>query len=316
MLSSQFHIATTWHCAVASFFLTTGQPIKGLVPISRRVYHQIAQLHSNCSINCFLCVSESKPTHLLERSRRRFGSQGARLSCKWGNAGMDRNKRRTGEQEIKRSCDISLSGCSVAQPVSLVTHRSHFRCRCQKGVWGVCVLLFLERWSQAQISKAEQEVGRWPRHMFIIEEMARFLSSQNGWLFPRSHADPSASFISHTLSLLLVLAPSSRPLWFVFALCLAFAEAFFLSLLRQSDPFASIWHCTHLNVSLSVILSLPHYQRSHLLFIRAHIGQVKGACLVVAAVDLDGDKRDASFKLWLLIDAWEMARLCVRWRAI
>lgn len=151
--------------------------------------------------------------------------------------------------------------------------------------------------------------------MFIIEEMAGFLSSENGWLFPRSHTDPSASFISHTLSLLLILTiftssvicicPLPRVLWSIF-----------LSLLRKSDPLTSIWHCTHSNVFLSFILSLPHYPRSHLLFIRAHIGRAKGACLVMAAVELDGDKRKASFKLSLLIDAWEIARLCVHWRAI
>lgn len=127
------------HC---SFFFLTGQAIKGLVPISRRVYHQIVQLHSNCSINCFLCMFKSKLTYLLKHSRRCFGSQGVRLSCKWGNAGMDRNERRKEERKIKRSCDILRSGCSVAQPVSLVTHESRFLCCCQNGVWGVCVLLY------------------------------------------------------------------------------------------------------------------------------------------------------------------------------
>lgn len=77
-----------------------------------------------------------------------------------------------------------------------------------------------------------------------------------------------------------------------------------LSLLRKSDLLASIWHCTHLNVYLSVILSLPRYQRSHLHFIMGHIGRAKEACLVMAAVALDGDKREtylSNYHFWLML---------------
>lgn len=242
---------------------------------------------------------KSKLAHLSECLRRcwllRCMAQLQMKQCRRGQEWKE--KRRA---DAKRSCDILLSGWSVAQPVSLDTHEARFLCCCQNGVWGVCVLLCLQRWSHAQISRAEREAG-WEIQTHVYHWRDGWIPFIWEWLTVPSlpYWPLSSLYLTHTFpfthprsifaSSMICICPLPRVLWSIF-----------LSLLHKSDPLTSIWHRTNLNV----FLSLSHYQRNHLLFIRNHVNRAKGARLVMAAAELDRDRRATSFKWLLLIDAW------------
>lgn len=86
-------------------------------------YHRLVQVHRNCSINCFPCVFKSKLAHLCERLCRYVGSSGVWLSCKWSNAGVDRNGRRKEEQTIKGPVIF----CSLAEVLHSPCHLTLMR---------------------------------------------------------------------------------------------------------------------------------------------------------------------------------------------
>lgn len=107
--------------------------------------------------------------------------------------------------DSKRSCNILLSGSSVALRVwwlmSANTPAGRFlhwmRCFC------LCIIVSVALKTQRQVEQRECLDG-WPRHMFSIEETTGFLSSENGWLFPRSWPDLLAGFyLPNTFSLAL-----------------------------------------------------------------------------------------------------------------
>lgn len=106
---------------VADFFLLTGQLIKA--ELAEINYHRLVQVHRNCSINCFLCVFKSKLAHLCEHLRHYVGSSGVWLSCKWSNAGVDRNGRRKEEQTINGAVIF----CSLAEVLHSPCHLTLMR---------------------------------------------------------------------------------------------------------------------------------------------------------------------------------------------
>lgn len=119
--------------------------------------------------------------------------------------------------ERKRRCNTLISGSSAVMRVwwlvSVNTHAVRFPCCCQKMVDEVSVCISSSALSVSGVrvsvtvkththtSRAESPGMGDTDTCLSLRRLTGFLSSENGWLFPRSQSDPSAAFISLSLSL-------------------------------------------------------------------------------------------------------------------